>query len=232
MIALLAHAASAEVVEHPVGSPLAGPPKELHGSSVVRVNGRVTPMFWECSITTTDDGQTDPNAATQVNCIVPLAEVEFVAKQNYIVDGNIDVTEVTASMRSKTLLRFYFIKEIEGAAWQRLASDAARMDDLLSKQLGQVAVTPSMQSPRNSKVVKNYPVTTHAQTVEYRLQKKEEVEELYTSLRNAFLTYKTFDLVDSQREATVIRFEATQSKRNKPESGSPGDLPDASLPQE
>ena len=106
------------------------------------------------------------------------------------------------------------------------------MDDLLSKQLGQVAVTPSMQSPRNSKVVKNYPVTTHAQTVEYRLQKKEEVEELYTSLRNAFLTYKTFDLVDSQREATVIRFEATQSKRNKPESGSPGDLPDASLPQE
>ena len=231
-IALLALAGSAEVVEHPVGSPLSGAPKELQGVNVVRVPGRVTPMFWECSITTTEDGNTDSNAASQVNCMVPLAEVEFVAKQNYIVDGNIDVTEVTASMRSKTLLRFYFIKEIEGAAWQRLASDAARVDDLLSKQTGQLAVTPSMQSPRNSKVVKNYPVTTHAQTVEYRLQKKEEVEELYTSLRNAFLTYKTFDLVDSQREATVIRFEATQSKRKKPESGSPGDLPDVSLPQE
>ena len=232
-IRLLASGGLAQVVEHPVNSPLSGAPRELQGTNVVRVPGRVTPMFWECSITTTDENaSTDKPATTQVNCLVPLADVEFIGKQNYIVDGNIEVTEVTASMRSKTFLRFYFIKEIEGAAWQRLANEAARVDDLLSKHTGQMNVTPSMQSPRNSKVVKNYPVTTHAQTVEYRLQKKEEVEELYTSLRDAFFTYKTFDLVESQRGATIISFEANQTQRKKGGSVLDAELPDGDLPAE
>lgn len=204
-----------QVVEHPAGSPVAGVPKETYGGSPARVAGRPVPMFWECSITTKEETgvvSAEPRA-TVVKCLVPLADVEFIGQQNYIVDGNIEVWEVTASMRSKTFLRFYHITEIAGAAWKRLASGAASVDEMISGISGQPAMTPSMQSPRNTKVVKNYPVTTHAQTVEYRVQKREQVEALYLSLRDAFFNYKTFDLVEAQRQATIVPFDTEQKPK-------------------
>ena len=44
------------------------------------------------------------------------------------------------------------------------------------------------------KVVKNYPTTTHAHTVEYRLTSKANLEQIYQSLEQAWETNKGVDL--------------------------------------
>ncbi len=114
--------------------------------------------------------------------LVALRNIQSVSTHEYIVDGAARVTEVTVATSSSVEGRFYFLEPMTistvGATLQQLqqhvqdlASDHAEADDKVWE-----------------KVIKNYPTTTHAHTVEYRLTRKENIQQLYTSLEQAWMT--------------------------------------------
>ncbi len=73
-------------------NPIAQPAKSMTGSNVALVQGRVAPILWQCKIKTLEGDAADGTPlVTEVNTLVALGDVEFVGKQNYIVDGKIEV---------------------------------------------------------------------------------------------------------------------------------------------
>ena len=56
------------------------------------------------------------------------------------------------------------------------------------------AISQAGDEPVWQKVVKNYPTTTHAHTVEYRLSSKANLQQLYSSLEQAWTTGKGANL--------------------------------------
>lgn len=143
------------------------------------------PILWRCEF---DD----------LSCMVSLSELECVTIQNYVVDGKIEVTETTAVMKTKTFIRFYFIENANmgGLIGERVKEGMDKAETITEK-LVQPSLTPTLQNTKSSKVIKNYPVTTHAQMIEYRLKDKQSVYRVYRSLDKA--------LVDHKLASTAIR---------------------------
>ena len=102
----------------------------------------------------------------------------------YIVDGAARVTEVTVATGSSVEGRFYYLEPVTpsavGATLQQLQQ---HVQDLSASHL-------DANDKVWEKVVKNYPTTTHAHTVEYRLTSKENLQQLYGSLEQAWMTGK------------------------------------------
>ena len=128
-----------------------------------------TAGFWRCSL---------PGGVY----LVALRNIQSISTHEYVVDGAARVTEVTIATSSSVEGRFHFLEPMTpstvGASLQQLqqhvqdlAADHATPDDKVWQ-----------------KVVKNYPTTTHAHTVEYRLTSKENLQQLYTSLEQSWLT--------------------------------------------
>jgi hypothetical protein len=151
------------------------------------VNASVcVPLLWRCQI-------------EDMACTIQLPDLEFVAIHNYVVDGMVEVTEATAAMKSKAFVRFYFVEPASqgGMIGDRLKEGAERAADL-SDRFIKPALTPSIQNTRSDKVLKNYPATTHAQMIEYRVKTKEAVYDIYQSLDRTLLEYRGLPLIESQ----------------------------------
>jgi hypothetical protein len=91
---------------------------------------------------------------------------------------------VNLTLSSNTAVRFYDLEPVrlEGTgtvAVGQQAIDKARqmMQDAASR------ISPTLTEP---KVVKTYPVSTHAHTVEYVLKEEARLNSLFNSLENAF----------------------------------------------
>ena len=115
------------------------------------------------------------------NYSVALRSVVSVSTHEYLVDGVARVTEVNIDTTGSLLARFYFLEPttpnspvgigtstIEKAQ-QLLTEGAERTGQDLWK-----------------KVVKNYPTTTHARTIEYRLTEKDQINKIFASAEEAF----------------------------------------------
>lgn len=121
--------------------------------------------------------------------MVALDRISAISRHKYVLDGTLIVDEVTVDAMGQALARFYFIKPItdEGGGTGTAAAAARAVDrgrELLDRG-AQVAGTNIHEM-----VVKKFPETTHARTIEYRLMSEEQLGALHNSVRTAWDTGK------------------------------------------
>ncbi|MDE1170856.1 MAG: hypothetical protein PW734_06580 [Verrucomicrobium sp.] len=128
------------------------------------------------------------------NYEVALPYITSVSTQQYIVDGGGHITELTIDTLGNTQARFYCMQTgaqaaaaagAGGAAQSLLEEAQQRVQDATDHVTSVMGGPPAAQTA-NTTVMKTYPTTTHAHTVEYRLETPAEVDALFQSVKNAW----------------------------------------------
>lgn len=117
--------------------------------------------------------------------LVALRSIVSISSHEYLVDGAARVTEVTVATASTVEARFYFLEP--------LASNTPAQATLEQLQQRVQDLSSSHGAPADAvwqKVVKTYPTTTHAHTVEFRLASKGDLQTLYQSVEQSWTTGK------------------------------------------
>ena len=132
-----------------------------------------SPNFWEATL---DGG----------SFIVALNRIASVSRQEYIIsNASVIVDEVVIDTSGSAIARFYFIRpitdEAPGTATQNLPERAREILGNSARDRG-----ISLQDM----VSKEYPVTTHAKTIEYRIETEEQLGALFESARRAWQSNK------------------------------------------
>lgn len=122
---------------------------------------------------------------------VALRAVTAISSHQYTVEGGIKVTEVVIETgSSSTENRFYYMESPTTSAGGAVgnAADALQAraqtaaDHVTSVMGGGTAVSDAL----NTTVIKSYPTTTHAHTVEYRLASQADLTNLFNSIEAAW----------------------------------------------
>lgn len=137
------------------------------GSVVVGTAG-----FWRCEL---------PGGVY----LVALRNIQSVSSHEYVVDGAARVTEVTVATASSVEARFYYLEPIGGNAASPVGANSLQA---LQQRAQELSASHSPVEPVWEKVIKNYPTTTHAHTVEFRLTSKANLQQLEKSLEQAWTT--------------------------------------------
>lgn len=113
---------------------------------------------------------------------VSTDKVTSVSRHSYVLDGALIVDEVTIDTVGQALARFYFITPIgaEGSAGGTAGAAIERGKGILDSA-GQRA-----GADLENMVIKKYPVTTHAKSIEYRIATQQELTNLFESARQAW----------------------------------------------
>jgi hypothetical protein len=111
---------------------------------------------------------------------VALRSIVSVSSHEYVVDAIARVTEVNIDTNGSALARFYYIEPNTPASPIGLGTATIEK----AQQLLQEGAERSGQDVWK-KVVKNYPTTTHARTIEYRVTDKDTLTKLYESAESA-----------------------------------------------
>lgn len=113
---------------------------------------------------------------------VALRAIISVSSHEYIVDGAARVTEVNVDTSGSMTVRFYFLEPITPTSPLGVGQSALdKMQDLAKEVAGRTGQDEIWQ-----KVVKSYPATTHARTIEYRLESSAQLDQLFKSAETAF----------------------------------------------
>ncbi|MGF1677839.1 MAG: hypothetical protein ACFCUX_01450 [Candidatus Methylacidiphilales bacterium] len=115
---------------------------------------------------------------------VNVRQVVSVSVHRYLVDGILTVDELTVDTSGNTVARFYVVdrnQEVRapGGLGQSLIDQAQSKADSLKDRSGVAALI-------DRSVVKSYPTTTHARTVEYRLGDKKVLMDLFRALSRSW----------------------------------------------
>lgn len=119
------------------------------------------------------------------NYLVALSRISSVSKHEYLLDGNLIVTEVTIDTLGATTLRVYQITP--AAKYGTLATPGKvieRGKDLLDRAGQRTGVDLA------NMVQKSYPTTTHAKTIEFRVKNLETLTAMFNSAKTAWTTGK------------------------------------------
>lgn len=121
--------------------------------------------------------------------MVALDRISAISRHKYVLNGNLLVDEVTVDALGQALVRFYQISPLTDALGaSATANAAARIADRGRELVDKAAGT--LGTDAHNMVVKNYPDTTHARTIEYRVLSETELGALYNSVRTAWETGK------------------------------------------
>ena len=120
--------------------------------------------------------------------LVALRSIASISSHEYMVDGAARVTEVTVATNSSVEARFYYLEPTAPNTSSPLLPTAAL--SVLTQHAQDLATTHAPTEDVWQKVIKTYPTTTHAHTVEYRLESKANLQALYTSLQNSWTSGK------------------------------------------
>jgi hypothetical protein len=115
---------------------------------------------------------------------VAIRSIISVSTHEYVVDGVARVTELNIETPGTIEVRFYYLEPVVSTS--PIGIGQSTLDKI--QELAQEAnsrVNPGDEPPWE-KVVKSYPTTTHAHTVEYRLDSKDDVQNLFNSVEQAF----------------------------------------------
>lgn len=164
--ALLALTGAASAQIFPPVEPPAAPQQEEEKKSVRNARG-----FWQATL---DGGE----------FAVSTDKITSVSRHSYLLDSVLVVDEVTIDTTGQALARFYFITPV-GAN----TTPGATVDAALEKAKGMVDATGQRVGTNlENMVIKKYPDTTHAKTIEYRVATKVELTNLFNSAREAWLS--------------------------------------------
>jgi len=116
------------------------------------------------------------------NYMVALGRISSVGKHTYVSDGAARVFEVTIADEGSAIARFYYLEPVTDKSplnvGQVVLDRTKSVAKEITKRTGQDDVW--------TQVVKNYPTTTHAKTMEYRLATKANIDAIYTSVTRAW----------------------------------------------
>jgi hypothetical protein len=117
--------------------------------------------------------------------LVPHSAITSISRSTYLVDGSIRVTEISIGTQGSVQGRFYHAEPIEptlplGQSSLNLLKDRAQE---VQSRLG--------LDEQATKVLKNYPTTTHAHTVEFRLPTLTELDAIFQHLERSYLQRRT-----------------------------------------
>ena len=114
--------------------------------------------------------------------LVALSRITSISKHEYLLDGNLIVTEVTIDTLGDTTMRVY---QITPAAQYGTLNTGRKIvergKDLLDRA-GQ-----RTGADINNMVHKQYPTTTHSKTIEFRVKDVGTLNALYSSARSAWM---------------------------------------------
>jgi len=117
--------------------------------------------------------------------VVALERITSVSRHKYVLDGALIVDEVTVDTTGQGLARFYFITPItsgvSGTAASQVAESVIGLADSAARTAG---------SDLQNMVVKKYPLTTHAKSIEYRLLSEGQLNVLFQSVKTAWQSGK------------------------------------------
>jgi hypothetical protein len=117
--------------------------------------------------------------------MVVLDRISSVSRHKYVLDGALIVDEVTVDALGQSLARFYFITPISDAVkGNGAAAVVSSAVDRGREMIDKAAATAG--TAVHQMVVKKFPETTHAHTVEYRLLSEAELIGLHASVRDAW----------------------------------------------
>ncbi|MGC6460055.1 MAG: hypothetical protein ACON4R_17015 [Akkermansiaceae bacterium] len=134
----------------------------------------------------------DQNNIRRWQCSLPggeyavgLSAITSVSKHSYVLDGTLLVTEVTVDTTGTALARFYYIEPItKDTAFNALDRIQKRAEQL--RQRGQ----QRSGTKADEMAQKSYPTTTHARTIEFRIMNEVELNALYSSVYQAWISGK------------------------------------------
>lgn len=116
---------------------------------------------------------------------VAVKNIVSVSTHEYLVDAAARVTEVNIDTLGSLLVRFYYLEPNTPAP---PAGIGAAVVDKAQQLITQGAEKSGIDAWR--KVLKSYPATTHARTVEYRLATKEDAAKVFEAAEEAFRLQK------------------------------------------
>ncbi len=121
------------------------------------------------------------------NYIVRCNSIIALSKHEYISDGVARVVEVNVTLNSAQIVRFYFLEPVKLESGSSMVNAGQAAIDRAKGMVEQAAgrVSPSLTEP---KVVKNYPASTHAHTVEFVLKEEAKLISLFGSLERSLRT--------------------------------------------
>jgi len=108
------------------------------------------------------------------NYIVRVDRIASIGKHEYIANGATRVIEVTVTTNSSAIARFYYLDVATGSTISA------------AKEAGRHAGNEGILF----EVTKDYPNTTHAHTIEFRLRSEDAVNSLYSNLARTMETGK------------------------------------------
>jgi hypothetical protein len=117
----------------------------------------------------------------RANAIIALS------KHEYISDGVARVVEVNLTLNSAQVVRFYFLEPVKPETNSTAIATGTQALEKAKGLFEQAAgrVSPTLTQPR---VVKNYPTSTHAHTVEFVLKEEARLDSLLQSLERSLRT--------------------------------------------
>lgn len=111
-------------------------------------------------------------------------QIIALSKHEYVADAVARVVEINLTLNSNSHVRFYFLEPVKlegggivGAGQQALDRARAMAEQAAAR------ISPTLVEP---KVVKNYPVSTHAHTIEFVIKDEARLNSLFESLEGAF----------------------------------------------
>ena len=113
---------------------------------------------------------------------VALRSIVAVSSHEYLIDGAVRVTEVNIDTSGNALARFYFITPVGTGGTLGDTANAAleRGKGLLDAGAQHTGVDLA------NMVIKKYPDTTHARTIEYRIPTETQLTSLFNSAKQAW----------------------------------------------
>ena len=119
--------------------------------------------------------------------IVRLSAITSVSRHEYVVDGAARVTEVNIATSGSELARFYFIEPNTPKSPVAAGQRALNVVEGKAKEVSARVESDDLRE----KVVKSYPTTTHAHTVEYRIADRETLIKLFKSIEDSWLSERS-----------------------------------------
>ncbi len=115
--------------------------------------------------------------------MVALDRISSVSRHKYLLDGAVIVDEVTVDALGQALARFYHISPVTDAAPGNAVADLAKR----GREIVEKAADRAGNDVQNM-VIKKYPETSHARTIEYRILSAADLSALHASVRSAWET--------------------------------------------
>jgi hypothetical protein len=117
--------------------------------------------------------------------MVAIDRIASISMHEYLLDGQLVVNEVVVDTNGRGLARFYHVVTVAENSASGTARRVVEKGHEFLDKAGEKAGTDI-----HDMVQKNYPTTSHAGMIEFRLQDLRDLQAIYKSLKNAWETGK------------------------------------------